>query len=318
MTLGSAIIDYHRLVDDQELAQITTAKGGWKYVNYNQFQSYIEGAVSDPHPGGSAINLAKGMNRLGVRCKVIGQAGSDEEGSECIRQLEKEGILTFFSKGQRPTGRSMCFVTPDGQSTMRTYAGAAHEISSLELSLDDFSNVKVFHVEGYQVLDPTLIERSMQLAKRAGAKVSFDLGSSFLVKQCRSFMLKLIDNYVDILFANESEFTALTNDLDYLSAETVFSGPELLVITQGKEGGYIRSGTTIFRYPAKKVEYVLDTTGSGDLFACGFLYGYIHDFSIQSCAELGASLGARVIQQVGSNLSDADWQELRRSVSLSL
>ncbi len=315
MALGSAIVDYHIFVSEEEFAEVPGEKGSWQAVDFSVFQSLVNKRDSIVHPGESAMNLIRGLNGLGISCGVIGQAGPDEDGDMYIEQLKLSGIYPIFSRGTLPTGRSLCLVTPDGQRTMRTCIGAAHETNTISLSPKEFEGVRVFHIEGYQILDPDLILRSVQLARNAGVKISMDLGSAHLVRDRKEFIEFLIDKYVDILFANETEAQALTGLSPERSAEYLSNQCEIVVITMGEKGGIVQKGSELARYEAKPVKHTLDTTGAGDLFASGFLFGYLSNLPIKDCAETGTIIASRVVQRIGTRLLMQDWNDLKKQIS---
>lgn len=168
VVLGSAIVDHHMFISDQNLAKIDGPKGGWEAVDLTKFETLLGLGKTESNPGGSAMNVARTLSRLGIQCSAIGQAGPDEEGKYYIEDLQRMGIHCYFATGTLPTGRSLCLVTPDGQRTMKTYIGAAHETNHIELSRENFEGAQVFHLEGYQFWILSLLQRASVLLSKRG------------------------------------------------------------------------------------------------------------------------------------------------------
>lgn len=162
--------------------------------------------------GGSGANVIKGLAQLGTPCAIVGKVGNNEKGKYYIKKLKNWGITPLFEKGSLPTGQAICLITPNGKRTFRTYLGASHSLSNLELDDEICSkNLRLFHIEGYQLVDRDLVIRALKLAKAKNIKVSIDLANIEIVRRNKEFIRDILEKYVNIVFCNEQEARILTN-----------------------------------------------------------------------------------------------------------
>lgn len=310
--LGSAFIDYILKVNDEELEEMKYDKGTWGPIEYSCLKSILKD--KDQHliqksGGGSSANVIKGLAKLGQRCAVLGKIGSDDQGAFYLKSLVNIDITPFLHRGALPTGQALCFVTPDGQRTMRTYLGASHSEDEIEIDSKIFENIKLFHLEGYQLQNPKLFKEAIELAKKQGAKISLDLSSIAIVKKYKDDLLNILPKYVDIIFANETEAFELTHLYPQEACDFLATFCDTAVVTMGDKGSWTKSGNIKFYTPAIDVKTV-DTTGAGDLFAAGFLHGYLSNEDLQRCAWIGSFVASKVVQQYGSEISEDSWREI--------
>jgi sugar/nucleoside kinase (ribokinase family) len=255
--------------------------------------------------GGSAANTMTGVASFGGRAAYIGKIGLDELGGVFGHDLRAEGVLFgAASDDDTPTGRCLIIVTPDAQRTMNTYLGASALLVPDDVDEDLVSRGKVVYLEGYlydKDASKAAYRKAAEVAHRAGGKVSLTLSDSFCVERHRNDFFSLVEDQVDLLFANEHELMALYQVDDFDDALQAVRGHcEVAAITRGKVGSVVVSGNDVRVIDADPVDPVLDTTGAGDLYAAGFLYGWTHGYALADCGRLGSLAAAEVIAHVGA------------------
>lgn len=313
--IGSPIIDHVIQISEEYLKAIHAVKGSMKAVDYNTFCRIVEnsGSKTNLKAGGSSANTIKGLARLGHSCAFVGKIGEDAAGQTFIKSIKESGVQPIMVQSSTPTGQLACLVTPDGERTFRDFLGASQEMSPDDLKPEMFTGVKLVHIEGYTLMNEALTQRAMELAKAAGAKVSFDLANFELVNQFRSHIIHLLSRHVDILFANTAETRMLTKRDPEQGCDVLKDLCDIVVILMGPEGCWIGHGFEKFRCFAYPVE-PLDTTGAGDLFAAGFLHGYLTGQHLTECAHYGALAGAAVVQVFGAEIPEEIWEKLREQI----
>lgn len=303
--IANPMLDYIVHISDEAL---NFTKGGMEPISLDEFKA--NGKIS---AGGSATNVIKALANLGEKCALTGKMGSDKEADQFLHNIERHGITPLYLRSPTPTGKVICLVTPDGERTMRAYLGASQEMGPTDLDPQIFHGVSLVHIEGHALLSPGLTEEAMRLAKEAGAKVSFDLANFEMVQEKKNLILSLLQ-HVDIVFANEKESFALTGLDPKKSCAFLKQYCEIAVVSCGKKGCIVADKSELFCHPAFIVENPVDTTGAGDLFAGGFLYGYLHNKSLKECARIGNLLGAAVVQIDGAEIPPETWDQLKFKV----
>ncbi len=313
--LSAAIIDHYFFITDEQLQSITSEKGGWAPIDYSALSSFLQKnkGAAKIIPGGSGVNVIKGMRQLGQKCAVIGKVGSGDMGEYYVQKMKDLGIIPLFEKGSLPTGQSVCLITPDGERTFRTYLGASHNLSDLLFDPEIFKRTRLIHIEGYQLLDPDLVIRILKLAKKAETMISMDLANVEIVRRNKEFIHNILDKYVDVLFCNEREAKELTGLLASEACDKLSTFCDVTVITMSERGSWARSGDEKVYMEALSVNTV-DTTGAGDLYTSGFLHGYLQGESLRKCAWMGALISAQVVKQIGAEISQAIWEEIRSTI----
>lgn len=309
--LSAAIVDHLVFVENEELFDIAQEKGGWASIDHETFCQYlkaIEGRTNTC-PGGSGVNVIKGLSQLGNKCAVVGKIGPDEMGDYFTEQLSKKGIMLFLEKGILPTGQAICFITPDGQRTFRAYVGASHSQSDLKLDVSLFQGIDLFHVEGYQLIEPELVLRSLKVAKALNIKTSIDLANAELIRKFRPIILEILEKYVDIVLCNQDEALELTGLEPKEASAFLAKYCPVAVVTMGEKGCWVQRAKEQIFVPAFFVPPI-DTTGAGDYFASGFLDGYLKGHSLRFSAIQGALIASYVVRTVGTELSQASWDEI--------
>lgn len=317
MGIGSALVDILiRLDDDRMLEVFNLPKGSMTLVNAVLSQTILDstaGLKRTIETGGSAANTIRGIAQLGGSAGFIGKICDDDMGRFFRSEFEKLKINPHLYSGDIPTGKAATLISPDSERTFGTYLGAASELSADDLSSGIFSAYDYLHAEGYLVFNHSLIEGVLKLAKEQGLKISLDMASFNVVEAELDFLKHLIREYVDIVFANEEEAKAYTG-LEPEEALNCLSGQcEIAVVKIGREGSLIRSGDQTIKVETPQVDSV-DTTGAGDVYASGFLYGLAHGFSLTDCGRLGSLMASRVIQVPGARIPDVFWPEILEEV----
>jgi len=320
MGVGAALVDRLARVPDNFLETITGAKGGMELIEYPLMQEICARLPRPPEeaPGGSAANTVMSFARLGGAAGMLAKTGDDEPGEFYCHEFERHGVDVsgFKTADSQPTGACLSLITPDSQRTMRTFLGAAATLTPEEIVLSDFEGYSHLHLEGYLLFNRELMTRVLKLARQAKCRVSLDLGAPEVVSAAVDILPEILADYVDTVFANEDEAEAYSGSvtpedgLDKLS-EVCSS----VAVKLGPKGALIRSGGESALVPALRVDSV-DTTGAGDLWAAGFLYGALHEWPLHRAGELGARLGAEVVQTVGTTLTDKTWAGIRRDFNI--
>ena len=316
--LGNALVDILVGVqNDDFLIQFDLPKGSMQLIDENtaiKISQHVKQYELRKAPGGSAANTINGLSRLGVKTGFIGKAGDDEIGVFFKEDMIRSGITPMLTKGNAPSGRALVFVTPDSERTFATYLGAAVELNAEELDEKEFKGFSYFHIEGYLVQNHELIRQAVKIAKKHGLKISLDLASYNVVEQNMEFLDEIIRDYVDIVFANQEEAKAFTG-LDPEGALSELAGLcDIAVVKVGSKGSLIQRGKEVHRVGVIDVT-PLDTTGAGDLYASGFIYGLINKYPLSCCGEIGSILSGKVIEVVGPKMDDHIWDTIKEMIS---
>jgi sugar/nucleoside kinase (ribokinase family) len=311
--VGNPFVDLIIEVTEEELAQLPGGKGGMIGIDQKMLQQITTRFDKQPLMvfGGSAANTTKGLTQFGHKTGLVGKVGQDSSGKAFVNHLIEQGVKPLLSYTETPTAQAACFITPDKERTMRSFLGASLEMKVDDLDSNDFIGVKLVHFEAYNLFNGEVVQRGMELAKQQKAIVSFDLGSYELVYKYKEKIIQLISRYVDILFANEEEIQALTSLSPEKACEVLRDLSRVAIVLMGKQGCLIGNREQMMHCPALEVE-VLDTTGAGDLFASGFLHGYLRGLPIEECARLGVLTSSMVVQSLGAEISPTGWMRLRQ------
>ncbi|HBH47452.1 MAG TPA: adenosine kinase [Bacteroidales bacterium] len=315
--LGHALVDLlYQMPDDNLLKEFKLPKGSMQLIdekNADELEAFLRGKDISLVSGGSAANSIHGLARLGINCGYVGTVFKDDLGDFYRNDLQAAGIDTILFEGKSKTGRANTFISPDSERTFATYLGASSEINIEDITEKTFEGYDIFHIEGYQVYNTPLIDHSIKLAKSLGLKVSIDMASFNVVEDNLVFLKEAIPAYVDIVFANEEEAKAYTGKEPGEALNIIAEQCKIAVVKVGKNGSLIKNGDTIYTVGAVPCN-PLDTTGAGDQYAAGFLYGYIQGLSFDKCGQIGALIAGRVIEKYGARIQEQDWPELLEKV----
>ena len=305
--LGNAIMDVIAAVDDQFLLDQGIAKGAMTLIDeFRAEELHRALAHSVQAAGGSAANTMAGIASLGGRAVFLGKVCDDVLGARFGESLKSLGVNypTARASGGSPTASSMIAVTPDGQRSMNTYLGACREMTPDDVDADEIAAAKILYIEGYlwDTHDAKEASRkAMRAAKGAGAQVALSLSDSFCVGRFREEFLDLIQNDLDILFANEDEAKSLFETEDFaIVTERLKAWGGIAAVTRSAQGCVVIKGSEVHAVPASPVAKVVDTTGAGDLFAAGFLHGLTQGMGLVDCGRLGALAAAEIISHYGA------------------
>ncbi len=305
--IGNAIVDVIAKSDDQTLADLNLAKGAMQLIEETDIAPiYAAMGPGQERSGGSAANTIAGIASFGGRTGFIGRVASDEFGQIFTHDIRSIGV-EFASKpvsGGDPTARCLIFVTPDGERTMNTFLGCSPALDKQEITPEHIEQAKILYLEGY-LFDrdeaKAAFYAACDIAKTADTLISLTLSDTFCVERHRDAFLDLIETHIDILFANEDELQALTGATDTVNAAIKLAGEnKTVVMTRGAEGSFISHRSEKHHILPQPVQEVVDTTGAGDLYAAGFLYGYAQGHKIETCGTLGSIAAAEVISHIGA------------------
>ena len=304
--IGNAIVDVICKVDENFIGKNNLTKSTMKlFFDESEFKKLltnlkIEKIVS----GGSVANSIVGISQLGDKAGFIGKVSDDEFGSKYEEGLKKENVEYFYQKKieKLPTGTCLILVTPDSERTMCTFLGTAGKINENDVDSDAIKRSEIIFLEGY-LWDEGEPKKAFDKAINSANKVAMSLSDQFCVDRHKPHFLNLVQNKLDITFANEQEITSLIeakNFNEVINFSTQLN--KLVVITRGEKGAVAIKGEEVVESSIQKNLKILDLTGAGDLFAAGFLHGYINKLLTKQCLEKGTEMSSRVIQQIGARL----------------
>ncbi len=312
--VGSALVDICLLEDDDFLAQTGARKGGMVLVDNQFIELTLKKSKQKPIivPGGSACNTILGAGKLGAASRFIGKRGDDELGKLFENGLRNHNVEPLLMQSKTPTGQVLSVITPDAQRSMFSYLGAAAETTPEEITPDLFTDCAIVHLEGYLLFNEKLMMAALEAARTAGAYISLDLASFTVVESAFELLERITEKYVDILIANEDEAKAFTSHSDEkLALQCLAKKAPIAVLKVGKRGSYIASNGEIFTINAMGSGSAIDTTGAGDLWAAGFLFGLLNGLPLQKCGEIGSACGYEVCQVVGASIPEQGYQRIR-------
>lgn len=316
--IGNALVDILTLLPNEELLHILNLpKGSMQLVDF-EFSRKVSDATEklskSMASGGSAANTIHGLARLGVETAFIGHVGQDDIGRFFHDDMQSAGIRPILFSSNRPSGIANALISPDGERTFATFLGAAIELSAEHLHASLFEGYDLLYVEGYLVQNEALLLKAMQLAKDNGLLIALDLASYNVVEANKPLLEKVLETYVDIVFANEEEARALTalppaEALDHLSQIC-----SLAIVKTGAKGSLAKQGFQKAEVGVIKANPI-DTTGAGDLYAAGFLYAYLNGMSLETACHTGALLAGKVIEVIGPKMDMTAWDGIRERIS---
>ena len=315
VSIGSALVDILIREEDTFLEKTCVPKGGMTLVDHEYIHQTLLLASDTPHivPGGSACNTAIGIARLGGNACFVGKLGSDDLGNLFRAGLQKNHVESILFRSHLPTGRVLSVITPDAQRSMLTYLGASAETLPKELNNTSLVAAAIVHIEGYLVFNRNLILAALKSAKKAGAMISLDLASFTVVRETKRFLNEIVPEYVDILVANEDEAFAYTGiDDERKALKKLAENITIAVLKAGKRGSFIFHDNQTIPIVPIGVGNAVDTTGAGDLWASGFLFGLVSNFPLEKCGVLGSACGCEVCQVVGASIPDEGWHRIKK------
>ncbi len=315
--IGNALVDVlTQLEDDNLLKELELPRGSMQLVDAEraaQIQEVSKNLKKQMASGGSAANTIHGLAKLGMETAFIGSVGKDETGKFFEEDLKKSGIKPVLFYSDSPSGIANGMISPDGERTFGTFLGAALELSADMLSKSNFEGYDILHVEGYLVQNHELLETILKLAKEAGLKVSLDLASYNVVEDNLDFLQDMVKNYVDIIFANEEEAKAFSGKEPKEALNHIATLTDIAIVKIGSKGSMVKQGNTVTTISPIKA-HAVDTTGAGDLYASGFLYGLANGLDFEKAGYIGSLLSGTVIEVVGAKFSEEKWEGIRKEI----
>ena len=304
--IGNAIVDVICKVDDSFIMQNNLTKSTMKlFFDESEFKNLLTNLkIEKTVSGGSVANSIVGLSQLGDKVGFIGKVSDDEFGRKYEEGLNKENVEYFYSrkKEELPTGTCLILVTPDSERTMCTFLGTAGKINENDVSSDAIKKSEIIFLEGY-LWDEGEPKKAFDKAINNANKVAMSLSDLFCVDRHKPHFLNLVKNKLDITFANEQEITSLIEAKNFDEVIN-FSKQlnKLMIVTRGEKGAVAINGDEVVESDIQKNLKIIDLTGAGDLFAAGFLHGYIKKLSTRECLEKGTEMSSKVIQQIGARL----------------
>jgi fructokinase len=304
--IGNAIVDVICKVDDSFIDQNNLTKSTMKlFFDDNEFKHLLTNLkIEKTVSGGSVANSIVGLSQLGDKVGFIGKVSDDEFGGKYEVGLKKENVAYFYSKKKEelPTGTCLILVTPDSERTMCTFLGTAGKIDENDIDIEAIEKSEIIFLEGY-LWDEGEPKKAFDKAINNANKVAMSLSDLFCVERHKPHFLNLVKNKLDITFANEQEITSLIEAKNFNEVIN-FSKQlnKLVIVTRGEKGAVAINGDEVVESDIQKNLKIIDLTGAGDLFASGFLHGYINKFSTKECLEKGTEMSSKVIQQIGARL----------------
>ncbi len=308
--IGSALLDFTVEVDDKFVKSLGLNKGEMHLIDAARSREILDslkGIEMHIAPGGSCANTVAGLAMMGGKGAFIGRVAADSYGNEYIEKTGAAGVRSFIQRGEGMTGHAITFITPDSERTFATHLGAAIELSADEIDYSVIENSSVLHLEGYLFEPQNLREvcyRSMKMAKESGVCVSVDLADPALVSRIKDVFIDVIDNYADIIFANEEEAASFTGETGEAAAEKMPGNSWIRVIKLGAKGSIIRSSGTEIRIDAVKTK-VVNTNGAGDMYAAGLLYGITSGKAHEVSGRIASYAASLAVASQGARVESA-------------
>ena len=316
--IGNALTDILALLpDDSFLKEFHLPKGSMQHVDMetgDKIWKTLKPMGVQLVAGGSAANTITGTAIFGMESAFIGKVGDDDLGHLFKSDQAQYGIRSILLKGVNSSGRAMVFITaPNAERTFAVYLGAALELVPEDLDPEWFKGYDYFHIEGYLVQNQATIRRAVELAKAAGCIISIDMASYNVVESNYAFLHDIVENYVDIVFANETEAKAFTNHEPREALDEIARHCAIAIVKVGKEGSMVKCGDEyhfIEAWPANPV----DATGAGDTYAAGFLYAHSLGMPLKVCGEIGSIIAAKVVEVVGTKIDIPRWKAAKKEI----
>jgi sugar/nucleoside kinase (ribokinase family) len=315
--IGNALVDIMTLIEgDFILQEFNLPKGSMQLVDLETSRGIKSATAIFPRTytsGGSAANTIHGLAMLGADTGFIGSIGRDDTGDFFENDMKKAGVNTLLIRRDSVTGTAVALITRDTERTFATHLGAAVELSADDFGPALFEDYDILYLEGYLITDFKVIEAACRFARENKMLIALDLSSYNVVEGFLDQFKEIVEKYVDILFANEQEAKAFTG-LEPEKALTVLSElSEIVILKVGSEGSLVKSNDELIKISAFPVNCI-DTTGAGDLYAAGFLYGFARDLNLEKCGILGSLMAGKVIEIVGARMDKEKFNEIKNEI----
>jgi len=320
--IGNALVDVLvKLPDEKLLSELGVEKGSMNLIDAKMREMLFEKIKSFPvsqATGGSVSNTTLALKQLGEPVGFMGKVGNDIYGNFYLKEMSDLGIELHLIHKDTFSGTAIALITPDGERTFCTYLGAAADMQKTDLSPTVLEQYTHLYVESYLVQNHELIETALSMAKSLQMATILDLASYNVVAADREFIQSLVDNYVDILFANEEEAAALTEKHPEIAIHEIAEKVSTVIVKGGAKGSWVKQKDLFIHVPVFKKIEPLDTTAAGDYYAAGYFYGMINGVNTEKCAKLGTLLAYYIIQNIGTKLPEETWIEIRKEAKTIL
>jgi sugar/nucleoside kinase (ribokinase family) len=263
--------------------------------------------------GGSAANTIHGLAMVGVKTGFIGSIGRDDVGDFFENDMKSAGINTMLSRRNSVTGTAIALISPDSQRTFATHLGAAVELGTSDILPKYFEGYDILYLEGYLLLNKALVETACRLARENKMKIALDLASYNVVEAQIDDFKEIIGKYVDIVFANEEEARSFTGLMPEEALNLISQSCEVAIIKIGKDGSLVKRGEEIVKIGTDSVD-LRDTTGAGDLYASGFLFGYVNGLDMEKCGLIGSLMAGKVIEIIGARMDEVRFTGINTAI----
>lgn len=316
--IGSALMDFLVEVDHRELLEMDLRHGEMHLIDQDHSKKIFERLKNYEFkiaPGGSAANVLAGVAVLGGRAVFCGKVGKDKHGAVYEQKMIEGGVFSNIKKGSLMTGHTITFITPDSERTFATHLGAALELGKEDVLEEELKQSKILHIEGYQ-LESDMREiavHAMEIAKKHNVLVSIDLADPALIRRTLKDMKNLVEKYANIVFANEKEAQAFTGKTEEAALDEISEFADIAVVKLGSKGSLIKSKNKIYKIKPFEAKAV-DTTGAGDMYAAGILYGISHDLPLEKAGRIASYASAKVVGQIGARLSKSLKDEIKKII----
>lgn len=318
--IGNALVDIlATLNDDDVLAQLGLPKGGMTLIDDDRLPSIrqvMDRMTTRRSTGGSAGNTMLALACLNAAPSLIGCVGDDATGHFFADNAKDKGIEPRLFSSTKASGTAYTFISPDGERTFGTYLGAAATMEADMLRPELFRGYDYLYIEGYLVQNHDLILTAARMAREEGLKICLDMASYNIVAADHDFFTLLLTDYVDIVFANEEEARAFAHDEPAVALEQLAALCDIAVVKLGGRGSVVKRGTERAEAPSMPGGPIVDTTGAGDFYAAGFMYGIMNGWPLSRCAHAGAILAGHVIRTIGTAMTDEEWKAIRTQIGI--
>ena len=313
--IGNALVDILVHIDNDEiLNRLGLCKGGMEMIDAQRKREILEVISGMPQTvatGGSTSNTMHGLARLGVPAGYIGKVGDDDLGRLFREECQRYSLMPHLINSKEDTGVAITFISPNAERTFATYLGAAATMQPDEVDAEILKGYDIIHIEGYLIFNHDLILDVCKKAKACGLQISMDMASYNLIENNLDFVKMLLRDYVDVIFANEEEAKAFTGVEGEEALHVLAGYCPVAIVKVGKDGSFIEMGGNVTAVSPVKANPV-DTTGAGDIYASGFLCGYVNGYDPLQSGNLASYLSARLIGYVGAKLPDDEWIKIKK------
>lgn len=315
--IGNALVDIlATLPSDELLSKYRLPRGSMQHVDEVLSNNILDDLLAmgcQKVAGGSSANTINGIAKLGIKAGFIGKVGADKLGEDFRIDQQSSGIHSNLLTGNVSSGRAMVLISNDAERTFAVYLGAAIELDSTELTSSMFDGYSHFHIEGYLVQNHRLFERAVELAKLNGMTVSLDMASYNVVDENKEFLGRMLEHYVDIVFANEDEAMSFTGMEPDKAVHSFAELCDIAVVKIGKNGSLVKRKHEFHRIKSISAS-AIDATGAGDLYASGFLYGLANGLPLDKCGAIGSLCSGKVVEVIGPKMDESTWEHIRKKI----